>query len=325
MKTSLALLSAALFAAALPAGAVHAQQIGGGKPMRMMVGFAPGGANDMLARLIGQRMSESLGQSIVVENRTGAAGIIASEFVVRSAPDGATLLLGSIGAQCFVPLLRSDMPYDTAKDLLPVTHVGMAGTVLTVNPSIPAKSVRDLVALAKAHPGKLTFASGGNGNSLHIAGELFKSVSGVNMLHVPFKGNAPALTAVLSGEVDLIFSAVAPVLPLAKAGKLRLLGVSTQKRLTGLEEIPTIAESGVPQYEMSSWYGVFATGKTPPDIATRISGEVNKALQVAQVRNQMLGQGIEPTGGSPVDFQKFIASELSKWGKVIKAANIQVN
>ncbi|MCC7484723.1 MAG: tripartite tricarboxylate transporter substrate binding protein [Burkholderiales bacterium] len=313
-------LAAACAAAILPAAAA---QIGGGKPIRMMVGFAPGGANDMLARLVGQRMGESLGQSVVVENRTGAAGIIASEAVVRSSPDGTTLLLGSIGAQCFVPLLRTNMPYDTAKDLLPVTHVGMAGTVLSVNPGVPAKSVKELVALAKAHPGTLTFASGGNGNSLHIAGELFKSVAGVNMLHVPFKGNAPALTAVAGGEVDLIFSAVPPALPLAKAGKLRLLGVSTKKRLPGIEDIPTIAESGVPRYEMSSWYGIFATGRTPPDVAVRIAEEVNKALKVAQVRSLMLGQGIEPTGGTPAEFQKFIASELAKWGGVIRAANIR--
>jgi tripartite-type tricarboxylate transporter receptor subunit TctC len=235
------------------------------KPIRILVGFAAGGANDVLARILARHMSESLGQPVVVDNRPGASGVIAADLVAKAAPDGHTLMLGSIGTQSFVPILREGkMPYDQDKDLLPVSMVGVAGMVLTVRSDLPAKSVAEVVALAKSSPGKYTFGSGGNGNSLHIAGELFKYVAGVDLLHVPYKGNAPALNAVAAGEVDLLFSAPLPVIPLAKAGKVRMLGVSTTRRLSGMEDVPPISESGVAGYEMGSWYGVFTTGGTPP-------------------------------------------------------------
>jgi len=290
----------------------------------MMVGFAPGGANDLLARIIGQRLSEAFGQPVVVDNRTGAAGIIASEVVARAQPDAHTLLLGSIGAQVFVPLIRrTGMPYDSRKDLLPVSQVGQAGTVLVVRSDFPAKSVKELVAYARANPGKLTFGSAGVGNSLHVATELFRIAAGIDLLHVPYKGNAPALAAVLGGQLDMLFSAVPPALPLAEAGKLRMLGVSTSTRLTGIESVPTIAEAGVPGYEMASWYGVFTSGGSPAGAVARVAAETRSAVENPKIRALMLAQGIEPVASSPAEFRKFMDAEFRKWGKVIEAAKIQ--
>ena len=294
------------------------------RPIRMMVGFAPGGANDLLARIIGQRLSEAFGQPVVVDNRTGAAGIIASEVVARAQPDAHTLLLGSIGAQVFVPLIRrTGMPYDSRKDLLPVSQVGQAGTVLVVRSDFPAKSVKELVAYARANPGKLTFGSAGVGNSLHVATELFRIAAGIDLLHVPYKGNAPALAAVLGGQLDMLFSAVPPALPLAEAGKLRMLGVSTSTRLTGIESVPTIAEAGVPGYEMASWYGVFTSGGSPAGAVARVAAETRSAVENPKIRALMLAQGIEPVASSPAEFRKFMDAEFRKWGKVIEAAKIQ--
>jgi tripartite-type tricarboxylate transporter receptor subunit TctC len=293
------------------------------RPLRMMVGFAPGGANDLLARIVGQRLSEALGQPVIIDNRTGAAGVIASEVVVRSQPDAHTLLLGSIGAQLFVPLIRgASMPYDSRRDLLPVSQVGQAGTVLVVRSDFPAKSVKELIAYAAAHPGKLTYGSAGVGNSLHIATELFRIAAGVELLHVPYKGNAPALAAVIGGQLDMLFSAVPPALPLAEAGKLRMLGVSTARRLTGIESIPTIAEAGVAGYEMSSWYGVFTRAGSPAEAVTRLALEIAGAVRSPKVREMMLAQGVEPLSGTPAQFQAFIDREFAKWSKVIRTANI---
>jgi tripartite-type tricarboxylate transporter receptor subunit TctC len=294
------------------------------KPLRMIVGFAPGGTNDILARVIAPRMATSLGQPVVVENRPGATGVIASEVVAKAAPDGLTLLLGSTGSQSIVQWLRP-MPYDPVKDLLPVSLVGVAGTVLAVRADLPAHSVRELVALARANPGKLSYASSGNGSTQHLGGALFNLVARVDMLHVPYKGNAPALADVISGQVDMMFSAAPPALPLAKAGKLRLLGVSTTGRLAGLEDIPTIAESGVPGYEMSTWYGVFTSGGTPAATATRLAAEVKKAIEIPQVRALILAQGVEPAANTPEEYRSFVNDEMAKWAKVVKAANIRAD
>lgn len=295
------------------------------KPLRMIVGFAPGGTNDILARVIAPRMAASLGQPVVVENRPGATGIIAAEVVAKSAPDGLTLLLGSTGSQTIVPSLRSNMPYDPVKDLLPVSLVGVAGTVLAVRADLPAQTVRELVALARANPGKLSYASSGNGSTQHLGGALFNLVAKVDMLHVPYRGNAPALADVVGGQVDMMFSAAPPALPLVKAGKLRLLGVSTAGRLPGLEDIPTIAESGVPGYEMSTWYGVFASGGTQLATAARIAAEVKKAIDIPQVRELILAQGVEPAANTPEEYRSFVNDEMAKWARVVKAANIRAD
>jgi len=314
------LLAASCVAFTLPAAAQGYPS----KPIRMMVGFAPGGTNDILARVIAQRLSDALGQPVVVDNRPGATGVIASEMVARAAPDGHTLLLGSTGSQTIVPALQK-LPYDPVKDLLPVSLVGVAGLVLVVNPNVPANSVRELVALARSKPGRLTYASSGNGSTLHFGGELFKVLAGVHIVHIPYKGNAPALTDVMGGQVDMTFSAVPPALPHAKAGKLRMLGVSTVKRMPGLEDVPTIAEAGVPGYEMSTWYGVFAPGGTPAAITDRLAAEVAKAINEPQVREQFLAQSVEPKANTPAEFRKLVSEEIASWTKLVKSSGIRAD
>jgi tripartite-type tricarboxylate transporter receptor subunit TctC len=289
----------------------------------MLVGFPPGGTNDLMARIVAQKLGESLAQPVVVENRPGASGVIAAEALAHAAPDGYTLMLGSTGTNTIAPALTAKMPYDPVRDLAPVGLVGVAPSALVVTAGLPAASVAELIALARSRPGKLTYASSGSGTTLHLGGELFKLLAGVDLLHVPYKGNAQALNDVAGGQVDLIFSALPPALPLAKAGRVRILGVGMPERLRSAPELPTIAEQGVPGYEMWTWYGVFATGGSPPDAIERISRDLRAALADAKVREQITAQGADPSSSTPAELRALVAAELDKWARVVKSAGIK--
>jgi tripartite-type tricarboxylate transporter receptor subunit TctC len=317
-RLALALLLAAL------AGSALAQSYPS-RPLRMLVGFAPGGANDILARVLAQKLSESLAQPVVVENRPGNAGVIAAEALSRAAPDGYTLMLGSTGTNAIAPSLTAKMPYDPVAGLAPVSLLAVAPSCLVVHANVPAKDVRELVALAKSKPGGLSYASSGNGTTLHLGGELFKLLAGVDLLHVPYKGNAPALADVIAGQVDMMFSALPPALPLVKAGKLRLLGVTTLQRLASAPEVPTVAEQGLPGYEMATWYGVFAPGGTAADVLERLAGDIRRAVSDAKVKEQIVAQGAEPASSTPAEFRAFVGAEIAKWAKAVKAAGIKAD
>jgi tripartite-type tricarboxylate transporter receptor subunit TctC len=304
------------------AGAAAAQPYPS-KPLRMLVGFPPGGANDILARIVAQKLTESLGQPVVVENRPGASGVIAAEVVARAAPDGYSLMLGSTGTNSIAPALNAKLPYDPVDGLAPVGLVGIAASALVVNAQVAAQNVGELIALAKARPGKLTYASSGSGTTLHLGGELFKLMAGVELVHVPYKGNAQALNDVAGGQVDLIFSALPPVLPLAKGGKVKILGVAMPRRLPAHPELSTIAEQGVPGYEMWTWYGVFATGGSPAAAIERVSLGLRSALADPRVREQIAAQGADPASNTPAEFRALLAAELAKWARVVKSAGIK--
>jgi tripartite-type tricarboxylate transporter receptor subunit TctC len=295
------------------------------RPLRMLVGFAPGGANDILARIVSQKLAESLGQPVVVENRPGNAGLIAAELLAKAPPDAHTLMLGSTGTQTIAPNLTPRLPYDALRALAPVSLVGAAPSALVVNASVPAQSVQELIALAKARPGRLTYASSGNGTTLHLGGELFKQMAGVDLVHVPYKGNAPALNDLVGGQVDMIFSALPPLLPLAKAGKVRILGVAALERHRSAPELPTIAEQGLPGYVMGTWYGVFATGGSPADALERLGAELRKTIADAKVRESIAAQGVDPSSSTPAEFREFFSAEFAKWAKLIKDAGIKAD
>jgi tripartite-type tricarboxylate transporter receptor subunit TctC len=293
------------------------------KPVRMLVGFPPGGANDIVARIAAQKLSETLGQPVVVENRPGNAGVIAAEALAKAAPDGYTLMLGSTGTNVIAPALSSKLPYDPVNAFTPVSLVGIAPSAMVVNAAVPAHSVREFVALAKSRPGKLTYASSGNGTTLHLGGELFKLMAGVDLVHIPYKGNSQALNDVIGGQVDMIFSALPPALPLAKAGKVRILGVAMPERLRSMPDMPTVAEQGLPGYEMSTWYGVFAPAGSPPEAVEKLAAELRRAVADAKVRELIIAQGIEPVSNTPAEFRTFVNAELEKWARVVKAAGVK--
>jgi tripartite-type tricarboxylate transporter receptor subunit TctC len=295
------------------------------RPIKLIVPFPAAGTTDILARAAAQKLTESLGQAVVVDNRPGAGGNIGSDLVAKSAPDGYTLLMGTVGTHAINPSLYAKMPYDHIKDFVPVVLVAGVPNVLVVNLDLPVNSVADLIKLAKAKPGTINFASSGSGTSIHLSGELFKTMAGVDMTHVPYKGSSPALTDVMGGQVQVMFDNLPSSLALIKAGKLRAIAVTSMTRAPALPNVPTINESGLPGFEASSWFGVLAPAGTPAAIVARINAEVNKWLQSADAREKLLAQGAEAAGGSPEQFAAFIRSETEKWAKVVKASGAKVD
>ena len=294
------------------------------KPVRIIVPFAAAGGTDILARSLGSRLSETMGQQFIVDNRGGAGGLIGNQIGATSAPDGYTLVLGSMGGLAHNPALRPDLPYNPLRDFTAVTLLATSPFLLVAHPAVPAKSVKELVDLARAKPGTLNYGSSGAGSSLHLTSEYFKYVAKVNITHVAYKGTGPALAGLLGGEVQMVFSTPAPALPQVKAGKLRALGVSTLKRVKGAPDIPTIAESGVPGFEVANWQGIVAPAKTPPAIIERLNRELTAILKSPSMVDMLAAQGLDPAPSTPAEFEKLIKSEIVKWTKVVKAAGIKI-
>lgn len=292
------------------------------RPLRMIVGFSPGGPNDIVARVVAQKLGESLGQQVVVDNRPGAAGNIGTELVAKAAPDGYTLLMGSTGPQAVNPAVYAKLPFDVLRDLAPVTLVARLPNVLIVNPNVPAQDVAELIALAKRRPGKLNYGSSGTGTTLHLSAELFTSLAGIKMVHVPYKGTAPAVADVVAGQIDLAFAAAPSVLPLVHAGKLRMLAVTSGARSPVLPDVPTIAESGLSGYDVTPWFGVFATAGTPKSVIQKLNGEIRKIVASAEVRVTLEKQGAEPVSDNPEEFAVLLKAEIEKWSTVVKRAGI---
>lgn len=288
------------------------------KPVRVIVAFAPGGPIDLLARPISQKLGEALGQAFVVDYKPGANAVIGAEYVVRSPADGYTLLIFSSG-HTINPSTQKSLPYDTLKDFTAVSPIGRSDIILIVNPSLPVNSVKELVAHAKANPGKLNFASSGTGGSLHLGGELLKVVAGIQMTHVPYKGAGPALADVVSGTADLAFIAAPPAVPMIKAGKVRLIGVASLKRAPSFPDTPTVAEQGFPKFEVSSGYGFVARSGTPQQAIGRLNGAMEKILATAEIKQMFNKMGLEPWYLKPAELQTWLTEEVQKWQQVTKA------
>jgi tripartite-type tricarboxylate transporter receptor subunit TctC len=291
--------------------------------IRIVVPFGPGGPSDLVARAVAQKMTEGLGQQVVTDNRGGANGIVGTEVVARSAPDGYTLVLGTTGTHGINASLFKKLPYDTIKDFAPIARLGISNYVLVAHPSLPVRTLKDLLRLAKARPGQLTWASGGGVTQL--AAELFKHTAGIDVVVVPYKGNAPAVTATMSGEVSLIFGGIAQSARLVEAGRLRAIAVSGKRRSPALPDVPTVAESGVPGFEAGSWYGLLAPAATPRAIVERLNREILRVLQLPDVRDRFMAEAFEVPRDTPGQFAAHIKADLPKWAKVVKDAGIKPN
>ncbi len=293
------------------------------KPVRLIVGYTPGGGADTTARLVAQKMSDVLGRQILVENRAGASGTLATERVAIAPPDGHTLLLMTAG-DTVQPALRTKLPYDLQRDLSPVSQLTYGPFALTTHPSVPARNIGGLIALARRHPGKLTFGSSGVGASPHLAAELFKSLGGVNIMHVPYKGGTDSIVAMVSGQIDMSFTTVTAALPLLGTGKVRALAVTTSVRASMLPAVPTMSESGLSGYSYSVWYGILVPSGSPADIVDRLNAAIVKAVNTAETKESLNRQGLEPQTSSSIEFAAFIRSELIKNAKLIKLAGIRL-
>jgi tripartite-type tricarboxylate transporter receptor subunit TctC len=292
------------------------------KPVRMVVPFAPGGPNDTIARILGQQLGESLGQQIVVDNRPGGGGSIGTDAVAKAAPDGYTLLSGGMGSLVLNPLLGK-VPYDTVRDFAPIILMATAPSVLAVHPSLPVKSLSDLVSMARASPGKLNYASGGSGSTTHLQGALLGVMTGVNVVHVPYKGTAPSLTALLGGEVQFSFLGIPTALPHVRSGKLRVLAVSGKSRSSQLPDAPTVSEAGAPGYDVNPWYGVLAPAGTPRAIVARLNSDMAKIVRTPETRDKFAAQGAEPMTTTPEEYAATIRSDIALWTKMVKELGLR--
>jgi tripartite-type tricarboxylate transporter receptor subunit TctC len=314
MRIALALLlSLALEAAAQPYPA---------KPIRFIVPFPPGGSADILARAIGQKAGEGLGQSFVVENRPGAGTAIGAEALAKSASDGYAIMIGTVSSHAINPALNPKLPFDPVKDFTPVSLVATIPFAMIVHPSVPANTVQEFVALARAKPGTLNYSSAGSGTSNHLAGELLRSMTGIDIVHIPYKGSAPALNDLLAGQVSMMFDLVLTAAPHVRSGAVRGLAVTGAQRSSALPNLPTVAESGVPGYEVSAWFGIFAPAGVPHPVVQRLNAEFVKAMQQPDLRQRLASQGAEPLTSTPEEFAAYLRSEIDKWAKAVKAAGM---
>src|SRR5712692_8079416 len=293
------------------------------KPIRIVVGFPPGGGNDIIARMVGAKMQEAWGEPVLIDNRPGANSIIAAEYVAKSAPDGYTLLVNATGGMSVNPVLYTKLPYDSLKDFVPISMVGVFPLVLVVHPSVPAKSAQELVAYAKANPGKLNYSAGSTG--FQVATEMFKQMTGTDIKHIPYKGSAASIAAVIAGDVQMTIVDTPPLVAQVKAGKVKALGVTSAKRAASMPELPTIAESGVPGYEMVLWIGVFAPAGTPREVVSKLNTEIVRIVGLPDIREKLDGMGVDPLGNTSEQTAEWIRREIAKYGPVVRAANIRAD
>jgi tripartite-type tricarboxylate transporter receptor subunit TctC len=308
------------------AGQATAQPVYPARSIRFIVPYPPGSGTDIVARMLGQKLTEAWGQQVLVDNRPGAGAIIGVDAVAKAAPDGYTIGIADNGPLAINPALYPKLPYNPARDFAPVTLVANLPFILVVHPDVPASNLAELLALAKARPGRINYASVGNGSAVHLATELLKTRAGIDLVHVPYKGSAPALNGVLSGEASLMFVNLLSSLPLVKAGKLRALATGTSKRLAALPELPTVAEAGVPGYEYQAWFGVVAPAATPRGIVERLNQELRRIITMPEIRDRMISQGgLEPVGGTAESFAALIPAEIEHWGKVVRETGARVD